>query len=264
MPIINGTYQPDTLMGPKDAQKQVFGSYTHKDMNDYSTAAYNYLMKQQEQAFNLELWNLQNQYNSPAEQMKRYQDAGLNPNLVYSQQNAAASPIAASAPSFRSSGTFAKGMQNGLNAIGQVMNTVKAAVDTYDYWKYGRHGSALANEAQNWRIKLLSGQETAQFLANEWTQWLQGRSTGFDENAPAVKMYRTQQEAREASIEQIRQLISASVTGEARTNALKALDDYRLSILKGQHDAVLNIHTGLGDSFDGFLKAMIYLAMSKI
>lgn len=34
---------------------------------------------------NLEMWNLQNAYNSPAEQMKRFKDAGLNPNLIYGQ-----------------------------------------------------------------------------------------------------------------------------------------------------------------------------------
>lgn len=34
---------------------------------------------------NLEMWYLQNQYNSPASQMQRYKDAGLNPNLIYGQ-----------------------------------------------------------------------------------------------------------------------------------------------------------------------------------
>lgn len=34
---------------------------------------------------NLEMWNRQNQYNSPAAQMQRYKDAGLNPNLIYGQ-----------------------------------------------------------------------------------------------------------------------------------------------------------------------------------
>lgn len=33
----------------------------------------------------IEMWNMQNQYNSPIEQMKRYQEAGLNPNLIYGQ-----------------------------------------------------------------------------------------------------------------------------------------------------------------------------------
>lgn len=34
-------------------------------------------------ARNLELWNMQNQYNSPSAQMARLRSAGLNPNLVY-------------------------------------------------------------------------------------------------------------------------------------------------------------------------------------
>lgn len=31
-------------------------------------------------------WNMQNQYDSPYEQMKRFKEAGLNPNLIYGQQ----------------------------------------------------------------------------------------------------------------------------------------------------------------------------------
>ena len=33
----------------------------------------------------LNLWNLMNEYNSPSSQMQRYQEAGLNPNLIYQQ-----------------------------------------------------------------------------------------------------------------------------------------------------------------------------------
>lgn len=32
-------------------------------------------------------WNMQNQYNTPAAQMARYKEAGLNPNLIYGQSN---------------------------------------------------------------------------------------------------------------------------------------------------------------------------------
>lgn len=32
---------------------------------------------------NIKFWNMQNAYNTPKEQMKRLQDAGLNPNLIY-------------------------------------------------------------------------------------------------------------------------------------------------------------------------------------
>lgn len=34
-----------------------------------------------------DMWNATNEYNSPEAQMERYKDAGLNPNLIYGQQN---------------------------------------------------------------------------------------------------------------------------------------------------------------------------------
>lgn len=42
-------------------------------------------MYQRQHADNLAFWNMQNDYNNPASQMKRLQEAGLNPNLVYGQ-----------------------------------------------------------------------------------------------------------------------------------------------------------------------------------
>lgn len=38
----------------------------------------------------LEMWNKQNQYNSPTAQMERYKTAGLNPNLIYGTGTASA------------------------------------------------------------------------------------------------------------------------------------------------------------------------------
>lgn len=35
--------------------------------------------------YNLDMWNLQNEYNSPQAQMKRYEEAGLNPALIAGQ-----------------------------------------------------------------------------------------------------------------------------------------------------------------------------------
>ena len=52
----------------------------------------------------LEMWNLQNQYNSPLSQMQRFKAAGLNPNLIYSQGNAG---NASSMPSYQSPTTQA-------------------------------------------------------------------------------------------------------------------------------------------------------------
>ena len=54
-----------------------------------SALNYHYQSKLQEKQnqFNLDMWNLQNEYNSPQAQMKRYEEAGLNPALIYSQGN---------------------------------------------------------------------------------------------------------------------------------------------------------------------------------
>lgn len=48
------------------------------------------------QAFNrqVQLMDMQNAYNTPAAQMARYKEAGLNPNLIYGQQNLSASASA--------------------------------------------------------------------------------------------------------------------------------------------------------------------------
>lgn len=47
-------------------------------------------MYARQRADNLAQWQLQNKYNSPSEQMKRYQEAGLNPNLIYGSGSASA------------------------------------------------------------------------------------------------------------------------------------------------------------------------------
>lgn len=47
---------------------------------------------------NLEMWNKQNEYNTPANQMARYMEAGLNPNLIYSQGTPG---IATNAPEYK-------------------------------------------------------------------------------------------------------------------------------------------------------------------
>ena len=46
--------------------------------------------------YNIDMWNRQNEYNSPQAQMQRFQEAGLNPSLIYGQGsagNASAPPV---------------------------------------------------------------------------------------------------------------------------------------------------------------------------
>lgn len=62
-------------MGLFDAVANIATTYmNNQSSKSASTTAYNR---------NLEMWNLENEYNSPKQQMERLKEAGLNPNLVY-------------------------------------------------------------------------------------------------------------------------------------------------------------------------------------
>lgn len=55
---------------------------TNQQQQDFNTQMYN---KQRADA--LSDWDRQNQYNSPSQQMQRFKEAGLNPNLIYGQMS---------------------------------------------------------------------------------------------------------------------------------------------------------------------------------
>lgn len=61
------------------------------DLRSYSDSARNYFLQSaladQANAREVAMWNMQNAYNTPAAQMQRFKDAGLNPMLVYQQGN---------------------------------------------------------------------------------------------------------------------------------------------------------------------------------
>lgn len=58
---------------------------------------YNFNLAQLQNKWNLEQWNRENEYNSPAAMMKRLREGGLNPDLMY--QNGTSGLTAASSPS---------------------------------------------------------------------------------------------------------------------------------------------------------------------
>lgn len=73
---------------------------------------------------NLEQWNRENEYNSPSAQMERYKAAGLNPNLIYSQQNTAGNSPQMSTPQIAPVTGPAQGLTNAFNTISQMANFV--------------------------------------------------------------------------------------------------------------------------------------------
>lgn len=271
MPIVNGSFVPDTLPGAMEAQRQVFGEYSRRDMSDYSTAAYNYLMKQQEQAYNLELWNLTNEYNSPAAQMKRYQDAGLNPNLIYGQSNTAQAPASASAAGFRPGNLRQKQTANAMDMIGQFRNIVAQAKDIWDYAKYGSEQHRLQNLTEFYRGALTKYQAGVAQINEKFENWLLGSSDTPDYSVTrrgqmydvGYRIKQGQADLQDANYQRVLALTKMIPDQQARLAALRALDEYRLRILQGQNDAVLNIHTG-NETADAFLRAFIYFGMSRI
>lgn len=70
--------------------------------------------------WNYRMWQEQNAYNTPAEQMKRFDAAGLNPNLIYSQGNAG---NATGYPTSASAG----GLSQALGSVSSTFQAVMAA-----------------------------------------------------------------------------------------------------------------------------------------
>lgn len=101
-----------------------------------------------ENQWNIEQWNRENAYNTPAAQMQRYIDAGLNPNLVVGQQNlSASSPAMTSAKDAPAAIAPQLALGQGALQAAQVRN-LNAQSDQLE------SQSSLAHE----QIKLISSQ----------------------------------------------------------------------------------------------------------
>lgn len=274
MPIVNGTYVYDQLPGVKEGewQQSAFGDVGNKkDWSDNKTAAYNYLLKQQENAFNVEMWNEMNKYNSPAAQMQRYQEAGLNPNLIYSQQNTTSPLQAASNAAFRSQGTQAKRVQNQLATIQQMQGLVESAAKTYDYVKYG---------AETNRWKMIQSQEQALGLKmeNAWNDWLlHGDNMIYGDSSrlpygPRAQQFQNQmgltanqRDLTDWNIKRVKFMVNSLLpTQEARQKALTALDQYQYDMMQGKYGAILDVHTGLGETVDNWVRLIMFMALAKM
>lgn len=67
-------------------------------VSGYVNNYYNRKAAKKQFEYQMAMWNANNEYNTPAEQMKRLREAGLNPNLVYGSGSATHTATMASAP----------------------------------------------------------------------------------------------------------------------------------------------------------------------
>lgn len=72
-----------SLFGSKSAMRRQLKN--QKELMQYSANIQDEMLKKQNQ-MNLDNWNLQNAYNTPAAELQRIKDAGLNSNLIYGAQ----------------------------------------------------------------------------------------------------------------------------------------------------------------------------------
>lgn len=112
-------------------------------------------LQDKQNQFNLDMWNLQNEYNSPQAQMQRFQEAGLNPNLMYSQGTAGnnANAPAKNVPDYsrswdRLSRTF--NLVNLMNSIAELKkNSAEAQIAEIQAerdWSHMEGDKALASQ----------------------------------------------------------------------------------------------------------------------
>ena len=88
------------FMGSRQQNRNV--AQTNRANIDMANLQFGHNKEMAEYAFdkNLEMWHLQNQYNSPEQQMKRFEEAGLNKHMIHglgSPGNASTSPTFESA-----------------------------------------------------------------------------------------------------------------------------------------------------------------------
>lgn len=254
------------LPGAKQAQQQVFGEYSKKDMADYTQAAYNYLTHQQDNALQIALMNYQNQYNSPQNQMLMRQLAGINPYSDYAVQGASSSGVQSS-PQMRSSGSYAKQQAQTVNMINTLLGSLETGQKIYDYMTYGRDLSRYQTDAAVGRSGILSEQLQQEVMKTGMLAWslgypgydFVGTSPYGERYAAQTHNYAVQQERVDAYKSQINYLVQHLYPSQVERNeALKQLDEQKYGIQDAQFGSVTRINTG-NSTIDGILQFLIMM-----
>lgn len=88
--VIDGV---SSFIGGLQKNKQIDKQIAAQREENQKNREWNLNLAKQQNQWNIEQWNRENAYNTPAAQMARYKAAGLNSDLIYGQQNlSAASP----------------------------------------------------------------------------------------------------------------------------------------------------------------------------
>lgn len=181
---------------------------------------YNEGQLQEQRRWDLDMWNRQNTYNSPEQQMARFKSAGLNPNLIYGQGspgNAGAlttQRTTADRLSANSYGSYQRAqldnVMRGVRLFSDFQNLQKEQATT-DLLK--KQGQIAQQEA------ILKGQQSMLTA-------MQTKKLGFDYGLSKDLRANTIEQAQ-ANLERLQQgniLLSKDITNRGLDNAIKELD----------------------------------------
>jgi len=204
------------------------GKMNRKSIN-FSREMYN---RQQQDA--LANWNLQNEYNSPQAQMKRFQEAGLNPNLIYGQGNSGPSGNLAvpdvQSPQFRAP-EWGNALQGGMSTLSQMydLEIKQAQVDNMKSQKSVIDAEALLKLEQIASTR--AGTNRSKFDLDLDTEL---RPISADARREALRQTKTStdialnRDAREAAL-------NASSVQEAAERMLTLIDNRKTAALSRAH-----------------------------
>jgi hypothetical protein len=85
----------------------------------------NIMLARNQARWNLNQWHRENRYNTPAQQMARFKEAGLNPHLIYGQGNPgnASSVMSAKAPEIKSVDSGVRAFSDSIGGFQQGVQT---------------------------------------------------------------------------------------------------------------------------------------------
>lgn len=131
--------------------------FTGSTASEWKEGAVNYALAEQANANEVAMWQMQQEYNTPAAQMQRLKDAGLNPNLAYQMANTG---TASSAPSVHQAAApnFAAHKQAQIAQSQAIINSVLGLASTLQDLtgkSYSLQAQQMQNEESLMRLNLL-------------------------------------------------------------------------------------------------------------
>lgn len=162
------------------------------------TREYNLMLAKQQNAWNIEQWNRENEYNTPTAQMQRFAAAGLNPNLIYGQTNTApqlSGSLSAGAPASPNDmspvGQKGSSLAAGMQKLGEAMMSIPLYREQVRSLRLQNEGQEIRNSEESLNLDIKSN-----FFgigASDWSDFMQDdekyNDLTSDKPAPVRKLF---------------------------------------------------------------------------